>query len=75
MDLLKECNTQQEKIEKLVTGSGKMVLVKMLLDKYKKEGKKVLIFSQFTHMLHLIEEFLRFYDYKYERIDGQIKAK
>ena len=26
-------------------------------------------------MLHLIEEFLKFGEYKYERIDGQIKAK
>lgn len=52
-----------------------MVFVKMLLDKFKKEGKKVLIFSQFTHMLQLIEEFLKFFEYKYERIDGQIKAK
>ena len=42
-----------------------MVLVKMLLEKFKKEGKKVLIFSQFTHMLQLIEEFLKFWDYKF----------
>lgn len=26
-------------------------------------------------MLQLIEEFLKFFDYKFERIDGQIKAK
>jgi chromodomain-helicase-DNA-binding protein 7 len=26
-------------------------------------------------MLHLIERFLKYYDYKYERIDGQKKAK
>jgi chromodomain-helicase-DNA-binding protein 7 len=58
-----------------VNASGKMVLVKMLLEKCKREGKKVLIFSQFTHMLQLIEEFLKFFEYKYERIDGQVKAK
>jgi len=52
-----------------------MVLVSKLLEKCKKEGKKVLIFSQFTHMLQLIEEFLKYKEYKYERIDGQIKAK
>jgi chromodomain-helicase-DNA-binding protein 7 len=58
-----------------VNASGKMVLVSKLLEKCKKEGNKVLIFSQFTHMLQLIEDFLKFKDYKYERIDGQIKAK
>jgi chromodomain-helicase-DNA-binding protein 7 len=42
-----------------------MVLVSKLLEKYKKEGKKVLIFSQFTHMLQLIEEFLKSRDYRY----------
>lgn len=52
-----------------------MVLVQKLLEKCKAEGKKVLIFSQFTHMLHLLEEFLRAHEYRIERIDGQIKAK
>ncbi len=52
-----------------------MVLVQKLLEKRKREGKKVLIFSQFTHMLQLIEEYLKYSEYKYERIDGQIKAK
>ena len=64
-----------ERIDKIINSSGKMVLVKKLLEKFKKEGKKVLIFSQFTHMLQLIEEFLKFHDYRFERIDGQIKAK
>jgi chromodomain-helicase-DNA-binding protein 7 len=35
-----------------------MVLVKKLLEKFKREGKKVLIFSQFTYMLKLLEELL-----------------
>ena len=74
-DLFKECERYDEKIEKIINASGKMVLVKMLLEKCKKEGKKVLIFSQFTHMLQLIQEFLKYKEYKYERIDGQIKAK
>lgn len=47
--------TYQDRIEKIVNASGKMVLVSKLLEKCKKEGNKVLIFSQFTHMLQLIE--------------------
>lgn len=54
-DLLRECVTYQDRIEKIVNASGKMVLVSKLLEKCKKEGNKVLIFSQFTHMLQLIE--------------------
>lgn len=67
--------TYNDRIEKIINASGKMVLVSKLLEKCKKEGNKVLIFSQFTHMLQLIEEFLKYKEYKYERIDGQIKAK
>ncbi len=55
--------------------SGKMMLVRKLLEKFKREGKKVLIFSQFTYMLQLLEELLRGMLLKYERIDGQIKAR
>ena len=35
-DLLKDIITQDEKIEKLITGSGKMVLVQKLLEKCKR---------------------------------------
>ena len=41
----------------------------------RKEGNKVLIFSQFTNMLDLLEEYVRFLGIKYEKIDGSIKAK
>ena len=34
-DLTKDCENQQQKIEKLISTSGKMVLVKKLLDKCK----------------------------------------
>lgn len=52
-----------------------MTLVNKLLDKYRAEEKKVLIFSQFTYMLGLLEELLKHKGVKYEKIDGQIKAK
>lgn len=52
-----------------------MTLVNKLLDKYRAEEKKLLIFSQFTYMLQLLEELLKWKGVKYEKIDGQIKAK
>jgi len=52
-----------------------MILLEKLLIKFREEGKKVLIFSQFTFMLSLIEEYLKARIVKYEKIDGQIKAR
>jgi len=59
----------------LIESSGKMILLDKLLVKFKQENKKVLIFSQFTYMLCLIEEFLRYNKYKYEKIDGSVKSR
>ena len=52
-----------------------MTLVDKLLAKFRKEKKKMLIFSQFTYMLTLLEDLLKFRGIKYEKIDGQTKAK
>lgn len=37
-----------------------MVLLDKMLKKFLKEDKKMLIFSQFTNMLALLEEYLQF---------------
>ncbi|WVZ67934.1 hypothetical protein U9M48_016946, partial [Paspalum notatum var. saurae] len=42
-----------------------------LLPKLKERGNRVLIFSQMTTMLDIIEDFLFYLGYKYARIDGQ----
>jgi SNF2 family DNA or RNA helicase len=55
----------------LLTGSsGKMVLISKLLPKLKKDGHKVLIFSQFTIVLDLLEDYLHMMNYEFERLDG-----
>ena len=59
----------------MITSSGKMNFVHKALDKFKKENKKVLIFSQFTDILRLMEEYLGFYSIKYYKIDGSTKAR
>lgn len=56
----------------LVKACGKLELMSKMLRHLKKEGHRVLIFSQMTRMLDLLEDFLEFEGYKYERIDGQI---
>ena len=58
----------------LVDSSGKMVLIDKLLPKLLKGHHKVLIFSQWTKILDLLEDYLRYKHYNYERIDGSVKS-
>ncbi|XP_030639658.1 chromodomain-helicase-DNA-binding protein 4 [Chanos chanos] len=56
----------------LTKASGKLMLLQKMLKKLKEGGHRVLIFSQMTKMLDLLEDFLENEGYKYERIDGGI---
>ena len=54
----------------LVRNCGKMVLLDKLLRKLYERGHRVLIFSQMTRMLDILEDFLVMSGYQYCRIDG-----
>ncbi|XP_072254958.1 chromodomain-helicase-DNA-binding protein 3 [Pyxicephalus adspersus] len=56
----------------LIKSSGKLLLLQKMLRKLNEQGHRVLIFSQMTKMLDLLEDFLDYEGYKYERIDGGI---
>nr|CAI5844827.1 unnamed protein product [Callosobruchus analis] len=56
----------------LTKASGKLVLLQKMLKRLKDQGHRVLIFSQMTKMLDILEDFLDGEGYKYERIDGAI---
>lgn len=58
----------------LVNSSGKMVLIDKLLPKLKASGHRVLIFSQMVKCLDLLEDYLLYRKYPYERIDGRIRG-
>uniref|UniRef100_A0A0K0FFE1 Chromodomain-helicase-DNA-binding protein 6 (inferred by orthology to a human protein) n=1 Tax=Strongyloides venezuelensis TaxID=75913 RepID=A0A0K0FFE1_STRVS len=58
----------------LVQSSGKLVLCSKLLPKLKRDGHRVLMFSQMTRTLDLIEEYLCLNGFKFERIDGNIRG-
>jgi superfamily II DNA or RNA helicase len=64
-----------KKEDVMVQCSGKIVLLMKFIPKVIKEGNKMLIFSQFTKTLDLIEEFLDKYKHKYCRIDGSTPGK
>lgn len=57
----------------IVENSGKMVLLDKLLRRLKQQGSRVLIFSQMTRLLDILEDYCRYRDYDYCRIDGQTK--
>ncbi|KAJ0035175.1 hypothetical protein Pint_24589 [Pistacia integerrima] len=54
----------------LIENAGKMVLLDKLLPKIKERDSRVLIFSQMTRLLDILEDYLMFRGYLYCRIDG-----
>lgn len=56
--------------EHLVYNSGKMIILDKMLRKFKKAGSRVLVFSQMSRLLDILEDYCFFRDYNYCRIDG-----
>ncbi|KAJ1326500.1 SMARC subfamily A member 5 [Microdochium nivale] len=56
--------------EHLVFNSGKMVLLDKLLKRMLAQGSRVLIFSQMSRVLDILEDYCVFREFKYCRIDG-----
>ncbi|KAI0012474.1 SWI/SNF family of DNA-dependent ATPase [Xylariaceae sp. FL0662B] len=56
--------------EHLVYNSGKMALLDKLLRRLQKQGSRVLIFSQMSRLLDILEDYCVFREFKYCRIDG-----
>uniref|UniRef100_S4RNC2 SNF2 related chromatin remodeling ATPase 5 n=1 Tax=Petromyzon marinus TaxID=7757 RepID=S4RNC2_PETMA len=55
----------------LVNNSGKMVVLDKLLPKLQEQGSRVLLFSQMTRMLDILEDYCMWKGYGYCRLDGQ----
>ncbi len=53
--------------------SGKMAVLDKLLVNLKRECHRVLIYSQMTRMIDLLEEFMGYRRYRYIRLDGSSK--
>lgn len=56
--------------EHLVENCGKLHVLDKLLKKLKERGSRVLIFTQMTRLLDILEDFMHMREYKYCRIDG-----
>lgn len=57
-------------VDHLVSTSGKMLVLDKLLMKLSSESHKVLIFSQMTRMLDILEDYCNYRQFEYCRIDG-----
>ncbi|KAJ6704488.1 HELICASE SRCAP [Salix viminalis] len=54
---------------------GKLQELAILLRKLKSEGHRVLIFTQMTKMLDILEAFINLYGYTYMRLDGSTQPE
>ncbi|XBW36214.1 hypothetical protein QEN19_001794 [Hanseniaspora menglaensis] len=59
----------------MIMSSGKMVLLDQLLTKLRKDGHRVLIFSQMVRMLDILGDYLAFKNVKFQRLDGTISSQ
>ncbi|KAH3882424.1 hypothetical protein DPMN_006363 [Dreissena polymorpha] len=61
--------------EHLVEASEKLVVIDKLLKHLKATGHKVLMFSQMVRMLDILQDYLGYRGYSYERLDGSVRGE
>lgn len=59
-----------EQGEHLVAASGKLLILDVLLSFLKKRGHKVLLFSQMTRMLDIIQDYLAYRSKCHQLVNG-----
>lgn len=66
--------SSQEIFKGLVTSSGKLMLLDGLLKKLQKDGHRVLIFSQMVKMLDILQDYMKYRGYQFQRLDGTVPS-
>jgi len=61
--------------EHLINNSGKMILLDRLLVRLKELGSRVLIFSQMSRVLDILEDYMFYRKFEYCRIDGSTSGE
>ncbi|XP_010941745.1 probable ATP-dependent DNA helicase CHR12 [Elaeis guineensis] len=61
--------------DQIVRASGKFELLDRLLPKLQRASHRVLLFSQMTRLIDILEIYLQLYDFKYLRLDGSTKTE
>lgn len=65
---------REDLLRGMIKSSGKMMLLDQLLAKLKRDGHRVLIFSQMVKMLDILGEYMECRGYNFQRLDGTIPA-
>uniref|UniRef100_A0A7S1KQX6 Uncharacterized protein n=1 Tax=Percolomonas cosmopolitus TaxID=63605 RepID=A0A7S1KQX6_9EUKA len=60
--------------ENVIRASGKFAILDNIMYKLKQTGHRILLFSQMTQTLDILEDFCKFRDYTHLRLDGNVKA-
>lgn len=60
-----------EVTDDIVKGSGKLLMLDRMLPALRADGHRCLIFSQFTSMLDLLEDYCELREYPFVRLDGE----
>ncbi|XP_061152522.1 chromodomain-helicase-DNA-binding protein 1-like isoform X2 [Syngnathus typhle] len=61
--------------EHLVEASGKLCLLDSMLAYLQQGGHRVLLFSQMTRMLDIVQDYLEYRGFSYERLDGSVRGE
>jgi hypothetical protein len=61
--------------EHLILQSGKMVVLDKLLSTLQSEGHRTLLFSQYTHTLDIIQDYLEYRNWSFVRLDGSVRGE
>jgi SNF2 family DNA or RNA helicase len=56
--------------DRIVSASGKMVVLDKLLSRLRAGGHKALVYSQFTHMLDVLQDYCVWRGWRFLRLDG-----
>ncbi|XP_061540195.1 chromodomain-helicase-DNA-binding protein 1-like [Phycodurus eques] len=61
--------------EHLIEASGKLCLLDNMLAYLQQGGHRVLLFSQMTRMLDILQDYMEYRGFSYERLDGSVRGE
>ncbi|BBN06231.1 chromodomain-helicase-DNA-binding protein 1-like [Marchantia polymorpha subsp. ruderalis] len=64
-----------EEGEHLIEASGKLLMLDIMLKRLHAGGHRVLIFAQMTRTLDILQDYLQYRQYTYDRLDGSLRAE
>ena len=73
-EITKHYTSEEELQRKRIASSGKLQLLDKFIEKYRAEGAKMLIFSQFKGMVEVLREYLVAKGVRHEVLTGTIKS-